>query len=551
MPFIGIVFLAVFLFANSRMEKRFKRHYYVLLILELVELTFYSLELTVAQMAEPSWLRILFSAVGYTLRPAIAYIILLLSSNESVIDKKNIFLFSLLPINTLIAFSAFWTGAAYSYSAANEFVRGPLGFSSQIISCIYLLFAVYQYVRNIHKKIRVENIVLIGSVFVIIFGFYVEAAFQLRGIGQMSMVLATMIYYMYLQTQVYHTYMDTSMKIRKDLEIEAKNDGLTNLLNKKAFLIEAEKQIQESKSSWGLIFFDLDDFRSVNNRFGHVVGDQLLVKIGQQLKAEFMPYDLISRFGGDEFWILLRRVSYEKLEEKMKETLESMRIEYYYNNEKIRISASIGGVFIPSGTKIDLNEAIKIADDASYEAKQSGKNKYFIKRVAGGREMMGLNDIKLEKAVVQDVSAVARFYKTIIGREGCTWNEQYPTKTNAEYDCSNGNLYVVKDNTGVIIGAVSIVTENELDNIQAWKVKTNHKELARIAISEEYMGKGYAAEMLRQLFDELKNSGCAAVHILAAVDNSSANHLYDSFGFSYLGKCLKYGHEFYIREKEL
>ncbi len=551
MPFIGIVFLSVFLFANSRMEKKFKRSYFILLILEFLELMFYSFELVVAQRAEPSWVRIFYSAMGYTLRPTIAYIIYLLSANETFKSKKSIILFTWLPVNAIVAFSAFWTGAAYTYNAVNEFIRGPLGYSSQILSCLYLFFGVYQYVRNIHKKFRIESLVLIGSVFVIIFGFYVEAAYQLRGIGQMSMVLATMIYYMYLQTQVYHTYMDTSMKIRKDLEIEAKNDGLTNLLNKKAFLIEAEKLIQVNKSSWGLIFFDLDDFGLVNNRFGHVVGDQLLVRIGQQLKTLFMPYDLISRFGGDEFWILLRQVSYEKLEEKMRETLESMRIEYYYNNEKIRISASIGGVFIPSGAQIDLNDAIKIADDASYEAKQSGKNKYYIKRVAGGREIMGLNDIKLEKAILNDVSAVADFYKSIIGREGCTWNENYPTKTDAEYDYSNGNLYVVKDNTGAIIGAVSIVTENELDNIQAWKIKTNHKELARIAISEEYMGKGYAAEMLRQLFDELKNSGCAAVHIIAAVDNSSANHLYDSFGFSYLGKCLKYGHEFYIREKEL
>lgn len=109
----------------------------------------------------------------------------------------------------------------------------------------------------------------------------------------------------------------------------------------------------------------------------------------------------------------------------------------------------------------------------------------------------------------------------------------------------------MKDNSGAIIGTVSIVSENELDSIQAWKIKSNHKELARIAITEDYMGQGYAVEMLRQLFDVLKNSGCAAAHILAAVDNKSANYLCDRFGFSYLGKCLKYGHDFFIREKEL
>lgn len=102
----------------------------------------------------------------------------------------------------------------------------------------------------------------------------------------------------------------------------------------------------------------------------------------------------------------------------MKETLWSMRIEYYNNNEKISLSASIGGVIVPYGANIDLSEAVKIADDASYEAKQSGKNKYFIKRAACGKILMNNNDIKLVKAGVNDITAVAEFYKTIVVREG-------------------------------------------------------------------------------------------------------------------------------------
>lgn len=152
-----------------------------------------SLSSVIAERPEPCGLRIVFSAIGYMLRPTIDYVIYLLSTNEPFKNRFNIVLFALLPLNTLTAFSAFWTDAAYTYDAANQFIRGPLGYTSQLLSCLYLFIAVYYHIINMHNKFRLEYIVLIGSVFVICFGFFVEARFNICGIGQMSMVFTTMV----------------------------------------------------------------------------------------------------------------------------------------------------------------------------------------------------------------------------------------------------------------------------------------------------------------------------------------------------------------------
>jgi ribosomal protein S18 acetylase RimI-like enzyme len=155
------------------------------------------------------------------------------------------------------------------------------------------------------------------------------------------------------------------------------------------------------------------------------------------------------------------------------------------------------------------------------------------------------------KAKKEELPKVSSLYKSVIGSTGCAWNDNYPNEENIQNDFDSGCLYVLVEDTSVI-GAVSVVPENELDHMNCWNIKDGkQRELARLVVSPYYQGKGYAREMLTRLFIELRDSGCPAVHILVAKGNDYAIRLYKSLGFSFLEECFMYGNDFYACEKAL
>lgn len=156
----------------------------------------------------------------------------------------------------------------------------------------------------------------------------------------------------------------------------------------------------------------------------------------------------------------------------------------------------------------------------------------------------------LRKATANDIYHVVALYKDASGREGCTWNEYYPTSDDAAYDNEKGCLYVYESD-GKIIGAVSVIYENELDDMEFWKVKENVREIARVTISKEYSGHGYAASMVGRLLDVLSGKGCKAVHILAAKCNAAALKTYEKLGFEIVSDCFMYGNDYFAAEKIL
>ena len=153
-------------------------------------------------------------------------------------------------------------------------------------------------------------------------------------------------------------------------------------------------------------------------------------------------------------------------------------------------------------------------------------------------------------ARANDVAAVAELYKSVTGLPGCTWNNNYPTVQDAQNDFSANCLYVLRGNDS-IIGAVSVVPENELDNIVLWHDCSPCREIARLAVAPEHQGHGYGKLMLQQLFCQLEHTGVRAIHLLVAQCNPAAIRTYTALGFTLLGKCKRYDTDFYIAEKLL
>jgi len=166
---------------------------------------------------------------------------------------------------------------------------------------------------------------------------------------------------------------------RRIMEL-ANTDPLTGLLNRRAFMERVEQEIsraQREKQPFSLVMADIDHFKSVNDTHGHQIGDLVLQRFADQLTASTRPYDLLGRYGGEEFVVCLAGVDglqAASIAERMCRQVEAMEIMLPDDSRSIRITASFGtaSYSIESESNIDL--LIKRADDALYLAKNKGRN---------------------------------------------------------------------------------------------------------------------------------------------------------------------------------
>ncbi|MBR4153704.1 MAG: diguanylate cyclase [Selenomonadaceae bacterium] len=172
--------------------------------------------------------------------------------------------------------------------------------------------------------------------------------------------------------------MDNLDKIR-GLQAEASTDQLTKLLNKSS----AQKEIGEAvkKSAGALLMLDLDSFKLINDIYGHIAGDKILIRFAELIKSIIRENDLAGRMGGDEFVVFLRDIDDEKvlknkanfLNENLLETARKM----FGEDMDIPLGTSIGAVFVPEEGK-DFSTLYEKADKALYEVKQHGKHGIFV-----------------------------------------------------------------------------------------------------------------------------------------------------------------------------
>ncbi|MEP0354168.1 diguanylate cyclase [Paraglaciecola sp.] len=165
-----------------------------------------------------------------------------------------------------------------------------------------------------------------------------------------------------------------------NLQQEANYDHLTGLLNRRSFTILIDQALALSKRhhyELGVLSFDIDHFKSINDTYGHDVGDKVIKHISSILKSHTRASDCAARFGGEEFVILLPQTKQEdcfNLANKIRETIEKTPLTL--NGLIIEITAS-GGV---SGYRKDDNNAgdmLKRADEGMYQAKSEGRNQVF------------------------------------------------------------------------------------------------------------------------------------------------------------------------------
>ena len=168
-------------------------------------------------------------------------------------------------------------------------------------------------------------------------------------------------------------------KAEKLMTFQAYHDLLTKLPNRAMLLDRLDLAIKQSvRTSETLIvmFLDLDRFKLINDSFGHVVGDQLLVEVADRLKDEIRTGDTLARLGGDEFMLLLPQpTTREQAESVAQKLIASLQQPFFLRNKEVYINVSIGIAVFPDDSS-DINTLIKNADMAMYDVKSTGKNGY-------------------------------------------------------------------------------------------------------------------------------------------------------------------------------
>ena len=156
----------------------------------------------------------------------------------------------------------------------------------------------------------------------------------------------------------------------------------------------------------------------------------------------------------------------------------------------------------------------------------------------------------LRPARKEELPEILQLYRSVIGKSGCTWDVFYPNEATLQEDFETENLYVLCNGTHMI-GAGSVVPENELEDLVFWEISEKAREIARIVIAPAHQGKGYGKQLVSKLCKKLGHDGYSAVHLLAATQNPAACSLYARVGFRRKGACHRYDHDYYAYEKKL
>ncbi len=198
-----------------------------------------------------------------------------------------------------------------------------------------------------------------------------------------------------------------TIKQQEELKLMAHYDVLTQLPNRTLFTDRFHQAIAHSKRTnkkLAVCFLDLDNFKPINDQYGHDVGDRLLIEVSRRLSEQIRSEDTVSRQGGDEFTLLLGDIDdYDVCSQSLQRILDSLSKPFMLEGRQLLITASCGVTLYPDDDA-DIDTLLRHADHAMYQAKLIGKNRFKIfnteknlKRITRHHRLA-----EIEQALLQD-----------------------------------------------------------------------------------------------------------------------------------------------------
>jgi len=183
---------------------------------------------------------------------------------------------------------------------------------------------------------------------------------------------------------------DNLVQAREAMRYKATHDALTGVWNRGTILETLDREAIRSHReglSLGVLIGDLDHFKSVNDTYGHLVGDAVLREVSKRMLAQVRMYDAVGRYGGEEFLILLPNCdhadTYEKAERLRQAIVESP---IHTDDGQLKITMSIGATATRDWPEDTGNQLLQMADAALYRAKEAGRNRTVMATAADHKE---------------------------------------------------------------------------------------------------------------------------------------------------------------------
>ena len=156
-------------------------------------------------------------------------------------------------------------------------------------------------------------------------------------------------------------------------------------------------------------------------------------------------------------------------------------------------------------------------------------------------------DYTIDKANEKDKLEILEIYQSLIGEEGCTWNDEYPNLQDVEIDIANGDLFCLKKDNK-IIAVTTLGKNNECEN--EFENYKNIYSLQRVAVHKEYQGEGYATILLKEVLKNAKDRDIDLIYLLVNPKNKKAINLYKSLDFQHVKNIALYDLDWELMKKE-
>ncbi|AND85749.1 diguanylate cyclase [Clostridium tyrobutyricum] len=274
--------------------------------------------------------------------------------NRKFINK--IFLFLPIIINSVFVITNPYSKFMFNINSQNVYTRGPFIFITLISTCIFLLYSFLFSCKNKYKIDKNEFLIIVLFIISIFLGTVIQLIFKLIvSLSVNSYIL--IVVYMFYQNKMLQT------------------DSLTGAYNREKLIVKINRIITGNyKQKFCVVFIDLDNFKYINDNWGHNEGDTALIIVVNLIKVVLNKDDFITRYGGDEFVIFLNVENREEIKNIISRILQLFDKYNRKNIKSYKLTFSYGYKLYDSSSPLHFNEYINDVDNLMYKTKQARKS---------------------------------------------------------------------------------------------------------------------------------------------------------------------------------
>ncbi len=319
--------------------------------------------------------------------------------------------------------------------------------------------------------------------------------------------------------------------IQNKLEHDAHHDSLTGLANRALFnsrleLALATKQ-RHSVNNFAVLFIDLDRFKQINDSLGHHAGDQFLIEVSTRIAACVRGHDLLARFGGDEFVILLDNFEQSgDVEEISARIISSIAKSFTLESKEVFSGASIGIAYLDNGFQT-VDEVLRDADAAMYQAKAQGRGRYVIFDMSMREKL--LEELAIENEFRQELKNAAFECYTQpafnISKSTHVFEECYIRWQHSKLGHVKREQYrKVAEQSGLTVELDGFMLAKACEILAHWQSLSEPEKGNKLAInlSIHYLTK---TKLASQLIEEIKRLGINPKNLVLEFNENDLNRL--------------------------